>query len=53
MFREWEIVFVADLLAVIADWGQSGSPADMDLSGIVDVADLLIVIANWGECTEG
>ena len=46
-------VDVVDLLAVIADWGQSESPADLDLNGIVDVADLLAIIAAWGDCSEG
>lgn len=46
-------VDVVDLLAVIADWGQSVSPADLDSNGVVDVADLLAVIAAWGDCTEG
>jgi hypothetical protein len=43
-------VNVNDLLFIIADWGQSGSPADIDGSGQVDVGDLLLVIADWGEC---
>ncbi|MCH2149119.1 MAG: hypothetical protein MK095_06760 [Phycisphaerales bacterium] len=45
------LVNVNDLLFVIADWGQSGSPADIDGSGQVDVGDLLLVIADWGPCT--
>ena len=44
------LVNVNDLLFVIADWGQSGSPADIDGSGQVDVGDLLLVIAEWGPC---
>ncbi|MDG2292284.1 MAG: M14 family metallocarboxypeptidase, partial [Phycisphaerales bacterium] len=44
------LVNVNDLLFVIADWGQSGSPADIDGSGQVDVGDLLLVIADWGPC---
>ncbi|MAB82012.1 MAG: hypothetical protein CMJ24_01075 [Phycisphaerae bacterium] len=45
-------VNVADLLAVIAAWGQSGSSADLNQDGVVDVADLLAVIAGWGGCDE-
>ena len=43
-------VNVNDLLFVIGDWGQNGSPADIDGSGQVDVGDLLLVIADWGPC---
>jgi len=46
-------VDVVDLLAVIAEWGETVSIADFDDNGIVDVADLLFVIAAWGDCTEG
>jgi murein tripeptide amidase MpaA len=44
------LVNVNDLLFVIADWGQSGSPADINGNGHVDVGDLLMVIADWGSC---
>lgn len=43
-------VDVADLLAVLADWGPCpGCGADVDGSGVVDVADLLAVLAGWGD----
>jgi cytosine/adenosine deaminase-related metal-dependent hydrolase len=40
-------VDVADLLAVLAAWGQGGVPADVNGDGIVDVLDLLLVLAEW------
>ncbi len=42
-------VTVADLLAVIDQWGTSGS-ADINGDGIVDVTDLLAIVGNWGPC---
>ncbi len=43
------LVNVTDLLAVIADWGCTGTcSADVDGDGDVDVSDLLLVIGNWG-----
>lgn len=43
-------VDVADLLLLIASWGQPG-PADFDGSGTVGVDDLLVILALWGtEC---
>lgn len=36
-----------DLLGVIADWGETDSPADVDGSGLVNVEDLMIVIREW------
>ena len=42
-------VGVGDILAVIAQWGTSGS-ADVNDDGEVNVTDLLIVVANWGPC---
>ena len=41
---------VTELLMVIDQWGQMGSPADINGDGVVDVTDLLIVVANWGLC---
>jgi hypothetical protein len=41
---------VSDLLAVIDQWGQSNSPADINGDGIVNVTDLLAVVGNWGPC---
>jgi len=44
-------VNVADLLAVIGSWGQTGDPpADINGDHIVNVADLLAVIGAWGAC---
>ena len=43
-------VAVADLLAVIDQWGQTGGSADVNGDGIVDVSDLLAVVGNWGPC---
>jgi hypothetical protein len=42
---------IADLLLVIANWGQgSGNIADLNDDGSVGIADLLAVIALWGAC---
>ena len=38
---------VDDLLAVINQWSDTDSPADLDKSGVVDGGDLQIVIDNW------
>ena len=38
-----------DLLALFAQWGQVGTPADFDGGG-VSTSDLLILFANWGPC---
>jgi hypothetical protein len=43
-------VNITDLLAVIAQWGQPGGPADVNGDNIVNIADLLAVIAGWGAC---
>ena len=43
-------VDVADLLSVIAAWGQSGVPEDIDGDGTVAVGDVLELIAAWGPC---
>ena len=45
------MVDVTDLLMVILDWNQTGSPADVTQDGVVDVADLLEVIIAWGLCS--
>jgi hypothetical protein len=45
------LVNVADVLAVIADWGNTANvPADVNNDGIVDVQDLLAIVAAWGAC---
>jgi hypothetical protein len=43
-------VNVSDLLAVIDQWGLTGSPADISGDGIVNETDLLEVVGNWGPC---
>jgi hypothetical protein len=43
-------VDVADLLALLAAWGEPGGPADLDHSGTVDVQDLLTLLGAWGTC---
>ncbi|MHC4947366.1 MAG: hypothetical protein ACYTG1_03780 [Planctomycetota bacterium] len=43
-------VDVTDLLAVLAQWGQAGTPCDTDGGGAVDVGDLLAVLGEWGPC---
>ena len=42
-------VEVADLLALLAQWGGPG-PCDFDGSGVTDTSDLLALLANWGPC---
>lgn len=48
------VVNIADLLAVIANWGPcpptGNCAADINGSFAVGVDDLLLVIANWGPC---
>ncbi len=46
------IVGFADVLTILAAWGDPGGDADLDASGTVDLADLLIVLAVWGPCDE-
>jgi subtilisin family serine protease len=41
-------VDVADLLILLADWGEEDSPADLDGDGLVGTGDLLLLLANWG-----
>jgi hypothetical protein len=42
-------VGVVDFLALLAEWGQVGTPCDVDGGG-VSVNDFLDLIANWGPC---
>jgi uncharacterized membrane protein len=42
-----EIVNTDDLIAVILDWGETSSPADVTHDGIVNVDDLILVIQSW------
>ncbi len=39
---------IIDFLQVLADWGDSDSPADFDGDGTVGIGDFLLVLANWG-----
>jgi hypothetical protein len=41
-------VNIADLLQLVAAWGNAGGIEDLDDDGDVDVADLLILIVDWG-----
>jgi hypothetical protein len=43
-------VDAADLVALLAAWGDKGGPADLDGSGTVDAADLVLLLAAWGAC---
>jgi probable HAF family extracellular repeat protein len=42
------MINLADLIAVLINWGQKGSDADVNGTGLVDVDDLIVVILNWG-----
>ena len=42
-------VGVVDFLAILAQWGQVGTPCDFDGAG-VGVTDFLALLANWGPC---
>jgi hypothetical protein len=44
------IVDFADVLALIAQWGESCTSADLDLDGIVDFGDVLALFGSWGPC---
>ena len=37
-------------LLLLAAWGNTGGPEDIDGSGAVDFSDLLSVISAWGPC---
>ncbi len=44
------IIEVADILALLADFGCSGAcPADLSGDGVVAVADVLLLLAAFGE----
>ena len=45
-------VGVADLLAVVDMWGETGGAGDIDEDGTVGVGDLLMLIDAWGACPE-
>ena len=45
------IVDTVDFLAVLAKWGQVGTPCDFGLGNPgVDTPDFLKLLANWGPC---
>ena len=44
------VVDVLDLLALLAAWGNTSGPEDINGDGIVDVLDLLELLAAWGPC---
>jgi len=41
-------VNLADLLAVLSNWGGSGPDGDPNSDGLVNLSDLLLVLSNWG-----
>lgn len=46
-------VGVVDLLALLSQWGQAGTPCDFGQGGDgVDVADLLQMLGAWGPCEQ-
>ena len=38
---------LTDLVTLLADWGDAGSPADLNGDGVVGLGDLLILLSNW------
>lgn len=45
-------VGINDFLALLAQWGQVGSPCDFDGDG-VGIEDFLALLADWGPCVTG
>jgi hypothetical protein len=43
------MIDVVDFLALLAQWGQTGTACDVNGGG-VDVTDFLEIVANWGAC---
>lgn len=41
-------VGITDFLTLLAEWGEPGSPADLNGDGTVDPTDLTILIKSWG-----
>ena len=39
-----------DLAVLLAAWGNSGGPEDLDGSGTVGSGDLAVLLAAWGAC---
>jgi hypothetical protein len=50
-----DTVDVADLVALLGEWGPEGGggPADFNGDGIVDSRDLVDLLAAWGPCPSG
>lgn len=46
------VVNTVDLLALLGEWGGSGTPRDINYDGIVNTADLLALLGAWGPCPE-
>jgi hypothetical protein len=46
------VVGVADLLIVLASWGELDGTGDVDGDTLTTVADLLAVVAAWGTCPD-
>ncbi len=44
------IIALADLLLLLAAWGESVSPADLDGDGTVGAGDVVILTNAWGTC---
>lgn len=40
----------ADILAILAAWGNAGGPEDVDHDGAVGFSDVLATLASWGPC---
>ena len=38
---------IVDFLMLLAEWGQSDSPADLDGDGVVGLPDMEILLKNW------
>jgi len=45
------VVGVDEVLALLGDWGGSGSPFDVNGDGTIGVDDLLAVLEAWGPCS--
>ena len=37
-----------DLIILLEQWGDTGSPADFDGDGVVGLGDLLLLLTHWG-----
>lgn len=44
------VVGVDEILALLGDWGGTGSPFDINGDGLIGVDDLLAVLEAWGPC---